>query len=580
MIVKMARTAGFCMGVRRAVNLALDASRGRSNPIHTLGPLIHNPQVVEMLESQGVVSVPDIPESGAVVIRSHGATPEVWEELKAKEVRIFNATCPRVSRVHGIVKSHHKKGYLIVVLGDSGHAEVEGIVGYADGEAAMVQGPEDVASLPDAKAVCLVAQTTQEREKFFAIAGAIREKYKHLPEDSLVIADTICDSTRNRQEEVRRLAREVEAMVVVGGKGSANTKRLAEVAISEGVPAFLVETESDLDPEALSGFTTVGLTAGASTPNWMIRRVYDELQQVGRPRGALSYPISILRWLVLANLYVALGGGAITLAASNLQGFIPYPREVLLSILYIFAVHTMSILADPKTIALSEPARARTFSQHRSRWILASIVSMIAAVAIGFSMGAITGLLFSAVAVVSLLYPVRLLRGEEGEVSIRSLAEIPASKDIFMALGWAVVIVVLPMVDHSSRSGKIPAFIAAFLMVFGLVFVRALLRDFRDIQADRLIGRETLPVILGTAATRRIVYATLFVLGIILVSFTVIGWVPSPLGYLLLVPLVYAGACVPLFTRQTIIQGFRAESIIDAALLLAGLIAGLVTLAA
>ena len=285
MKVKVARTAGFCMGVRRALNLALDAARDCPPPISTLGPLIHNPQVVSLLASRGVVSSDAVPERGTVVIRSHGIPPQTRALLEERGLEVIDATCPRVARVHGIVSAHRAKGYLIVVLGDRDHAEVLGIMGAAEGGARLVSGPEEIAALPEAGKVCLVAQTTSERERFRRTAAALRQRYPQLGGDELAIADTICDSTRDRQEAARALAREVEAVVVVGGKDSANTRRLVEVAREMGAPAFLAETEADLDPRELGRFRLVGLTAGASTPNWMIRRVYDELRRMGPTGG-------------------------------------------------------------------------------------------------------------------------------------------------------------------------------------------------------------------------------------------------------------------------------------------------------
>ncbi len=571
--VKVARTAGFCSGVRRAVNIALDSARGRPGPIYTLGPLIHNPHVVEMLAADGVVSVDDVPEAGAVVIRSHGVGPEVMGEVERRGLEVVNATCPRVAAVHKIARARHDRGALVVVLGDPGHAEVEGIVGHAGGEARVVRGPKDVAGLPDAGMVCLVAQTTQERERFQETARAVRERYAGLPPECITIADTICDSTRNRQEEVRRLARQVDAMVVVGGRESANTRRLAEVAAEEGLPAFLVDTEDDLDRAALSRFRTVGLTAGASTPNWLIRRVHDELVQIGRPRSWKSRAVFALRFLVLGNLYVAVGAAALTLAAARMQRFDPYLREYAVSFLFAFAIHTMMLLSNPRALALNVPARAKSFAEYRAHWIAASLVAAAAAAGIAFTFRPASGMALLALVAVSLLYPVRLVPVKKGAVPARSLAEVPGSKDIFMAIGWAALTVALPVIDHLGRHRPSPATLAALVMVGGLVFVRALLRDFRDIQADRLIGHDTLPIVLGPARTRKLLYATLIAVAIFLAAAALAGFVPAPLGYLLLIPLAYAAACVPLFTRETVLQGFRAEGIIDAAFLIAGLIA-------
>jgi 4-hydroxy-3-methylbut-2-enyl diphosphate reductase len=177
-----------------------------------------------------------------------------------------------------------------------------------------------------------------------------------------------------------------------------------------------------------------------------------------------------------------------------------------------------------------------------------------------------------ALAAVSVLYPVRILRRGWEKAPVRSLREVPGSKDIFMALGWGALLVMVPLARHGSEITNVPAVITALVMVMGLVFVRALLRDFRDIQADRLIGRETVPIVLGVPRTRSILYLTLMTMAGIMLLAATAGFVPAPLGYLLLIPLAYAATMVPLFTRQTIVQGFGAESLIDTAFLIAGVV--------
>jgi (E)-4-hydroxy-3-methyl-but-2-enyl pyrophosphate reductase len=571
--VKIARTSGFCMGVRKAVNLTLDAARDRSRPITTLGPLIHNPQVVEMLEKQGVGSSREIPDEGTVVIRSHGVAPEVKEEIREKGLDLFDATCPRVSRVHGLASRHHAKGYTVVVLGDEGHAEVDGIKGCAGGEAIIIQGPADVANLPDTDKLCLVSQTTQEREVFEETAAAVREKYRHLPDEALVIVDTICGSTLTRHQELRELAKEVEAMVVVGGRSSANTKRLAEVAEEEGVPAFLVESEEDLDRQALAKFSVVGLTAGASTPNWMIRRVFEELQTIEAAPGALGTLKALVMWMIMSNTYIALGAGFLTVAAARMQGFRPLAGEVAVSALFVFAIHTITLLADARALSLNVPARAASFSAHRARWIGASLLALALAFAISFGMGPRSGLALSVLGIVSFLYSLHISGKGSSRLPFRSLVDIPAGKDLFMAGGWTALIVILPLVHAQERSmGPLSSF-TALITVFGLVFVRALLRDFRDLQADRLIGKETLPLVLGVKRTRSILMGLILLLAVANILSTAMGWLPSPLGYAMLLPIAYSAACVPLFTRQTIVQAFGAELVIDATFIIAGLTA-------
>ncbi len=573
MRVKVANTSGFCMGVRRAVAITVDASREYPPPIYTLGPLIHNPQVISMFRERGVEVARDMPDHGAVVIRSHGVRPEIKKKARELGLPIVNATCPNVTRVQGIAKRRAGEGFLVVLLGDPGHAEVEGILGYSGDKAVLVQGPDDVADLPAAEKVCLVSQTTQERERFEAVARAIRERYSGLGEGNLIVADTICDSTRNRQDEVRRLAREVEAMVVVGGKASANTGRLAEVAQEEGIKAYKVETEEELDPEEMSRYRVVGLTAGASTPNWMIRRVHDRLHEIGASRDPLHRLIGFLSLAILGNVYVAIGGAALTYASMKLQGMDFSMAQSLVSALFIFAVHTMTLMSDSRALAFNVPARARSFTRHKNKWVGAGAAAAALAIFISFFISRGGGAFLVALAVVSFLYPVKLTKKDAGSVPIRRLADVPGSKDIFMAFGWSALIVVLPLFKVGFAYIDFFAALASLIMVGGLAFARALLRDFRDIQADRMIGRETLPIVLGVTRTREVLIGALALTSILIAGATFLGWVHAPLGYYMLFPLLYSAACVPVFTRRTLVQGFGAEALIDATFLIAGLAA-------
>ncbi|UCF02248.1 MAG: 4-hydroxy-3-methylbut-2-enyl diphosphate reductase, partial [Deltaproteobacteria bacterium] len=205
MKVKVAKNAGFCMGVRRAMDLVLNAARDRQPDeiIYTYGPLIHNNQVLEILERRGIRCSKDLTEAeegGRIIIRAHGIPPQERKAIKEKGFRIINATCPRVGKVQGIIKEHALRGYDIVIVGDDNHAEVIGLKGFANGRARVLNTPKEVDRLPPMDKLLVVAQTTQDERAFKTIAGLLEKRY---PETK--IYNTICDSTHNRQEEVRVL---------------------------------------------------------------------------------------------------------------------------------------------------------------------------------------------------------------------------------------------------------------------------------------------------------------------------------------------------------------------------------------
>ncbi len=280
MRIFIADTAGFCMGVKRAVNLALELVKKQKGDIYTIGPLIHNPQTVEMLERKGVKMIRDIDEvkSGTIIIRAHGMTPEKQQSIIDSGLECFDATCPLVLRIQNTIKRHAEMGYATVIIGDKGHAEAEGLLGYADGRGIVVESEEDLEHVPDEK-LCVVAQSTQNRIFFERIVDKLKKD-----RDDIKVFDTICDATTERQEEVRMLAGKVDAMVIVGGRNSANTCRLAEISRSLNVDTFHIEDESELDEKSIAEYGSIGVTGGASTPNRVIEKVIDRLNTIGSKR--------------------------------------------------------------------------------------------------------------------------------------------------------------------------------------------------------------------------------------------------------------------------------------------------------
>jgi small subunit ribosomal protein S1 len=275
--IKLAKNAGFCFGVKRAVNLALKtAAENKTKKISTLGPLIHNPQVTQELASHGIIDVskPQKVHSGIVIVCSHGMHPLVLNKLKTKHISIVDATCPFVRKIEMIVKKLKKENFTIVIVGDKKHPEVKAITGYAGKKAILIENIEDARKLTRLRKVGVVAQTTQSVEKYERICRELAGKTGQLK-----IFNTICDATHKRQEEAVRLAQEVEKMIVIGGYDSANTKRLAKLCQELGRPTRHIEQAKDLDRVFLKQANSVGVLAGASTPDWIIKDVIARIKQ-------------------------------------------------------------------------------------------------------------------------------------------------------------------------------------------------------------------------------------------------------------------------------------------------------------
>jgi len=277
--VRLARHSGFCFGVQRAIEMALEAAHSPSR-VYALGPLIHNKQVVSQLEELGVTSVERVEDAtgGVLLIRTHGVPSSVIEEARALGVQVVDTTCPFVRRVHERARALRDEGYEVVIVGEHDHPEVVGIMGWIGGEGHIVEHPEDVAELPPLRQVGVVAQTTQTLRN---LSDCTRELLARCRE--VRVFNTLCDATMQRQTSAEELSREVGAMVVVGGLHSGNTRRLAEICAATGTPTYHIETAGDIDAgwfRDLPPDADLGVTAGASTPDAAIREVVQALEEM------------------------------------------------------------------------------------------------------------------------------------------------------------------------------------------------------------------------------------------------------------------------------------------------------------
>ena len=280
MEVIVAKTAGFCVGVERAVNQVYDQIKHGSGPIYTLGPIIHNEEVVRDLEEKGVKVLNSENEisaltEGTVIIRSHGVGKHIYDMLKAQGVQIVDATCPFVKKIHRIVQEQNLQGRRVIIIGDESHPEVEGIKGWGDARTMVVKNEEQMEKLPSftGEKLCIVSQTTFNYNKFKDLV----EKFEKKGYDILVL-NTICNATQERQVEAMRIASQVDVMLVIGGKHSSNTQKLYDICRKECKNTYYIQTLGDFNPECISSVRSVGITAGASTPNNIIEEVHTKCQ--------------------------------------------------------------------------------------------------------------------------------------------------------------------------------------------------------------------------------------------------------------------------------------------------------------
>lgn len=281
MEITVAKSAGFCFGVQRAVDSVYKELEENSGKIYTFGPIIHNEQVVEDLNKRGIEVIDTVEQlkkikEGTVVIRSHGVAKEIYDILEQQKLKMVDATCPFVKKIHNIVLDESNNGKTIIIIGNDNHPEVEGIKGWVNGEVIVINKEEQIEklSLPEQTKACIVSQTTFNHNKFKYLVEIIRKKGY-----DITVVNTICNATHVRQVEVQKISSKVDGMIVIGGKNSSNTQKLYDICRNECENTFYVQTVKDLNLHELKSLKSIGITAGASTPKNIIEEVRTECQK-------------------------------------------------------------------------------------------------------------------------------------------------------------------------------------------------------------------------------------------------------------------------------------------------------------
>ncbi len=288
MHIVVASTAGFCFGVNNAVKIVFDLAEKPDDKIYTLGPIIHNEQVVNKLQEHGISAI-DLPEQALtpskVVIRAHGVGPNVISEFEAKGIEVVNATCPYVEKIQRLVNQKHNEGYQIVIIGDKEHPEIIGINGWCNNTAFIIDSIEQVKTLPNIeKNICVVAQTTFIREKWKKIIESLNKRF-----ENVLKFDTICNATDKRQSEADKISKEVDMVLVIGGEHSSNTNKLFEICRANCPKTYKIQTASDIPPVDIKKIKKIGITAGASTPDWVIKEVIHNMSELDKQDLEMSF---------------------------------------------------------------------------------------------------------------------------------------------------------------------------------------------------------------------------------------------------------------------------------------------------
>lgn len=471
--------------------------------MRTLGPLIHNPQALALLKKRGVgvVDAPQDALDGTVVIRAHGIPVQELQGLRKRqqdgEIHLVNATCPEVAKVHARIRKWSPKGYFTVILGSHGHAESVAHQSFAAHGSAIVANLEEARALTDEQLakVLVVAQTTFTTKDYAEITEYLRSRA-----GDALFENTICQDTTRRQAEAQDLARVVDYVIVVGGKNSSNTKHLAELARHFGKPVQFVETASDLDLTVFSGSESVGVLAGASTPTWLVEEVVDVLEALGKGPGTLA---RFLKAAFGSPTVMAVGAGFMTLGVHRWMGSPLAWQYPVLTACYTWAMYLLTPYLDPMGVGSKGPARARFLERNRGIILGAGILSLVAALGLSLQMGIGSLLLVLVASLFGLTYKRGIHIGSR-HLSLRS---IPGSKDLLVALALALVAVALPLWHHGwAWDGSAWA---GLMLVAAQAFARTTIHNIRDMQNDQIMGKETLPILLGKRAATGVLGAVL-----------------------------------------------------------------------
>ena len=541
--VTVAKSAGFCPGVKRAIDKVLELEAAGKKPVYTIGPLIHNKQVTDMLAAKQITSI-DHPQdasdkNGVLVIRAHGITPKFQQEIESCGMEVVDATCPLVKHAQNIIAKFAKQGYHTVIVGDGGHAEVIGLLGYAQGKGTVVSGPEEASRLPHFNKVNVVSQTTQKESVFYETAEEIK---KHA--DECQISNTICQPTKDRQKETIELAKSADLVIVVGGKHSANTARLALLCQDLAPAVQHVETEDELDKNAVLKAKKIFITAGASTPNWVIDRVAAFVRELRKSKASFL-PANLCQkawqFLVRNCLYTASAASALTFVCMKLEG-LPFSwKHILFSWFFIFGLTSLNRVYEDKPQQIGKIKR--------SFWYVSVGLTLL----IGWFISPLVALFTLPILVAGLLYPSRHFLKSK-------LLSLPGTKDFFTALGWGYCCAFLPAFTNGMLLRK-SSYLAIFYAIL-LVFMRSVTLGFSSANKDLIIGRESFYKAFGMKKTKWVVTFLLVSLAAVLGILWSLPWKRSLVAMLLL-GLVYTVSIVVYYYSKSTTRSVKDETLID-----------------
>ena len=512
MKIELARHSGFCMGVRDAIVRIVTELNTADDEICVYGPLIHNQQTIDILQKRGLRTIDSLDDidDRAIVIRTHGIPIASLRDIKSRSSRCINLTCPRVSKVQGIIKKYSAAGHYTIIIGDRDHAEVLGLKSYAAAGVTVVSDEGAIDRIPHAEKYIVVSQTTQDLDQFNRLIGIISARLKNL-----TIFNTICDSTHNRQNDIQcGIKRGIDTLVVVGGKHSANTMRLAQMGHEAGITTFHVETEAELSEGNFATSNYVLVTAGASTPAWIINNVMEKLYRIKQKRRGMFVNIvtRCMEFLLQTNILSSVAAFFITLFALKFIGMAPDFRMAAVSLLYIFAMYTINNYFEIEFLFTRSPVKYAI--QRKYKHILTPLA--VIALLVSMLLVASSGLLVFSVYLVSVLlgslYSTHFVKNLVHSLKIRLFQKMYNLKNVVSSFGWVIITTLIPVLYYGA---KFSSAIALGIFVFSMILLRDIVLDIIAFQGDLIFGRQSLPTMLGMRKTGRLYYSIILTVTVI-----------------------------------------------------------------
>jgi len=563
MKIELAKNSGFCMGVRDALLRIVNEINTTDESIYVYGPLIHNPQTVEVLHKRGLQTINTLEsiDDKIIAIRTHGIPFEKLRDIKKRAKRYINLTCSRVARVQGLIRKYSRNGYFTIIIGDKNHAEVIGLQSYASSGVIVVSQIDDVPHIPPADNYLVVSQTTFDTELFEALIGAIGERFSNV-----IVVNTICHSTHNRQDDVKQgIERGIDALVVVGGKNSANTKRLASIGDENNIVTYHVETESELKSRQFDNVQHVLVTAGASTPGWIINRVLERLYDIKYANS--NFLINLLKktaeFIVRTNLFSAITASFITLFAQRFLDRKPDFVLAFISFIYIFSMYTINNLFELDFLKVSNPYKFVLYRKYKNLLLPVSIISLLISSFIIRRYGTEATLIFLSSSLFGILYSAPWIRGIFYTMKSNLIKKLYFSKSIVVAGGWVIITTVIPLISDGDAIHEI-VFLSFFIYTF--IFLRSVLLDCIAFQGDLILGRETLPILLGvTCAKNLLLLASLSAI----ITFGSYAVILQKLPFLIFtVNIIYFSVLIVQVIKLNYLISLKYELLVDCNLLL------------